>query len=152
MFNICLSAAYLTRADTLILTLPFLERLERARSILYCDRSLHDWRLLREDTRENWIAKFRAAGVPAGSVRDLSEALHAPETRERNLVAAVEHPSAGKVESVTSPIRYSGTPVSQPVAAPLLGQHSAAVLRDAGFSAEEIAALADNGIIVGETA
>ena len=108
--------------------------------------------LLREDTRENWIAKFRAAGVPAGSVRDLSEALHAPETRERNLVAAVEHPSAGKVESVTSPIRYSGTPVSQPVAAPLLGQHSAAVLRDAGFSAEEIAALADNGIIVGETA
>ena len=108
--------------------------------------------LLRQDTRENWIAKFRAAGVPAGSVRDLTESLHAPEVRARHLVGEVEHPKAGKVETVTSPIRYSGTPVSQPVAAPTLGQHSAAVLREAGFADTEIADLAAKGIIAGETA
>lgn len=101
------------------------------------------------DTRENWIAKFRAAGVPAGSVRDLTEALNAPEVRARGMVADVEHPRAGKVGAVASPIRYSGTPVSQPAAAPTLGQHSAAVLCSAGFSDEEIAALAGNGIITG---
>lgn len=108
--------------------------------------------LLRQDTRENWIAKFRAAGVPAGSVRDLTEALHAPEVRARHLVGEVEHPKAGKVETVTSPIRYSATPVRQPVAAPTLGQHSAEVLRGAGFTAAEIADLAAKGIIAGETA
>lgn len=101
------------------------------------------------DTRENWIAKFRAAGVPAGSVRDLTEALNAPEIRARDMVRAVEHPRAGKVEAVASPIRYSETPVSEPVAAPTLGQHSAAVLRGAGFSEAEIAALAAQGIITG---
>jgi crotonobetainyl-CoA:carnitine CoA-transferase CaiB-like acyl-CoA transferase len=82
-------------------------------------------------------------------VRDLTEALSAPEIRARGMVAVVDHPKAGEVEAVASPIRYSGTPVSQPVAAPTLGQHSAAVLRAAGFSDEEIAALAQNGIITG---
>ena len=105
--------------------------------------------LLRQDTRENWIAKFRAAGVPAGSVRDLTEALDAPEVRARGMVSTVEHPRAGAMETVGSPIRYGGTPVAQPVAAPLLGEHSAAVLREAGFTAAEIAALAEAKVIAG---
>ena len=107
--------------------------------------------LMLQDTRENWIAKFRAAGVPAGSVRDLTEALNAPEIRARGMVAEVDHPRAGRLETVTSPIRYSETPVAAPVAAPLLGQHSETVLAAAGFSDEEIAALRSAGIITGET-
>ena len=107
--------------------------------------------LMLQDTRENWIAKFRAASVPAGSVRDLTEALNAPEIRARGMVAEVDHPRAGRLETVTSPIRYSETPVAAPVAAPLLGQHSETVLAAAGFSDEEIAALRSAGIITGET-
>ena len=105
--------------------------------------------ILTSDTRENWIAKFRAAGVPAGSIRDLSEALGASEVRARGMVQPVEHPNAGTLETVASPIRYSATPVSEPVAAPTLGQHSASTLLDAGFSAEEVAALAAQGVITG---
>lgn len=108
--------------------------------------------ILAQDTRENWIAKFRKAGVPAGSVRDLCEALHAPEVRARHLVAEVDHPRAGRLEMVTSPIRYSETPVAKPVPAPLLGQDSRTVLADHGFAADEIAALAAAGIITGESA
>jgi crotonobetainyl-CoA:carnitine CoA-transferase CaiB-like acyl-CoA transferase len=108
--------------------------------------------LLRADTRENWIAKFRKAGVPAGSIRDLSEALAAPELRARGMVAEVMHPRAGAMETVPSPIRYSGTPVSAPVAAPTLGQHSREILAEFDFSADEIAALADGNIITGVTA
>src|SRR6056297_577430 len=107
--------------------------------------------LLRQDTRENWITKFRAAGVPAGSIRDLTEALSAPEVRARGMVAAVDHPKAGRMETLTSPIRYSGTPVANPVPAPTLGQHSASVLAEYGFSADEIASLTVDGIITGET-
>jgi crotonobetainyl-CoA:carnitine CoA-transferase CaiB-like acyl-CoA transferase len=108
--------------------------------------------ILRQDTRENWIEKFRRAGVPAGSIRDLTEAMGASEVRARGMIAEVDHPRAGKVEMVTSPIRYSGTPVAQPVAAPTLGQDSAAVLADCGFSADEIAALAASGVVVGVAA
>lgn len=108
--------------------------------------------LLAADTRENWIAKFRKAGVPAGSVRDLTESLNAPEVRARDLVKSVEHPRAGRLDMVTSPIRYSATPVADPVTPPTLGQDSRSVLADHGFSAEDIAALAEAGIITGDSA
>jgi crotonobetainyl-CoA:carnitine CoA-transferase CaiB-like acyl-CoA transferase len=105
--------------------------------------------ILAQDTRENWISKFREAGVPAGSVRDLNEALAAPEIRARGMVGTVEHPNAGRLELVTSPIRYSATPVNKPAAPPTLGQHSAEILGDHGFTADEIAALAKDGIVRG---
>ncbi len=105
--------------------------------------------ILAQDTRENWIAKFRKAGVPAGSVRDLCEAVGASEVRARGMVAEVQHPVAGPVEVVTSPIRYSSTPVRQPAPAPTLGQHSAEVLAELGFSGDEIASLAQKGIVKG---
>jgi crotonobetainyl-CoA:carnitine CoA-transferase CaiB-like acyl-CoA transferase len=105
--------------------------------------------ILAQDTRENWIAKFRKAGVPAGSVRDLCEAMGASEVRARGMVADVQHPVAGAVEVVASPIRYGSTPVRQPVAAPTLGQHSAEVLAELGFSSGEIAALAASGVVKG---
>jgi crotonobetainyl-CoA:carnitine CoA-transferase CaiB-like acyl-CoA transferase len=108
--------------------------------------------LLRGDTRENWIAKFRKAGVPAGSVRDLTEALNAPEIRARGMVASVDHPRAGRLEMVTSPIRFHATPVASVQAPPTLGQDSGAILREHGFSADEIEALAAAGIVKGATA
>lgn len=105
--------------------------------------------ILAQDTRENWIAKFRKAGVPAGSVRDLCEALGADEVAARGMVVDVRHPVAGEIKAVTSPIRYGGTPVQAPVAAPTLGQHSAEILAEQGFTADEISDLAGAGIVRG---
>lgn len=108
--------------------------------------------LLAQDTRENWIAKFRKAGVPAGSVRDLTESLNAPEVRARDLVKSVEHPRAGRLDMVTSPIRFSATPVAEPVTPPTLGRDSRSVLADHGFADDEIQGLAQAGIITGDSA
>lgn len=103
--------------------------------------------IFRQDTRVNWIEKFRKAGVPAGSIRSVGEALNAPEVRHRGMVRSVRHPTVGDFEVVTSPIRMSGTPLSEPHAPPLLGEHSEQVLREFGYAAEEIAALKAAGAI-----
>jgi crotonobetainyl-CoA:carnitine CoA-transferase CaiB-like acyl-CoA transferase len=86
--------------------------------------------LFGKDTLAGWLAKTRAAGVPAGAVRRLSEALESPEVAESGMLTTVEHPTAGKVRLVGSPFRFSGTPVVPPSAPPLLGQHTEEVLRD----------------------
>ena len=98
------------------------------------------------DTRAVWMAKFRAAGVPAGAVRNISEALAAPEVRARGMVQAVDHPKAGRFEVVASPVRLSATPTAAPVAAPLLGEHTDAVLAAFGYDAEEIARFRADGV------
>ena len=83
----------------------------------------------RTQTRDFWIARCRRAGVPAGSVRSLTEALAAPEPRARGMIRPVEHPAAGRYETVASPLHLSGTPVRAPGPAPTLGQHTDEVLR-----------------------
>lgn len=99
------------------------------------------------DTRENWIAKMRAAGVPAGSVRAVGEALEAPEIRYRGMVRKVAHPTAGTLPMVASPVKLSGTPTADLHPAPLLGQHTDAILAEAGYGTDEIVALREKGVI-----
>ena len=79
-------------------------------------------------TREHWVSRMRAAGVPCGSVRCPSEALRSPEASARGMVQPVYHPRAGWMETVVSPLRLSATPVRPVSAAPLLGQHTEDVL------------------------
>ena len=101
-----------------------------------------------KETRDYWIEKIRGAGVPGGSVRTVAEALNAPETAARGMVATMPHPTIGDLRLVASPIKYSETPVADPVAPPLLGEHTDDVLRDLlDMGENEICALRDNGII-----
>ena len=82
-----------------------------------------------EESLGHWTAKFRAAGVPAGPVRTVSEAMESDEVKERDMVVTVPHRTAGEVRLVGSPFKLSETPVVDPVAPPLLGQHTEDVLR-----------------------
>lgn len=79
-------------------------------------------------TRAHWLARLKEAGVPAGVVRTVAEALRSPETKARGLVTQLPHPTAGTVPNVAFPMRFSGTPAPAPVAAPTLGQHTREVL------------------------
>ncbi|CAN5440684.1 hypothetical protein BH10PSE1_BH10PSE1_15790 [soil metagenome] len=63
------------------------------------------------------------------------------------MVRTVAHPTAGEVSLVASPLKLSGTPVAEPVAPPLLGQHTAAVLAGLGYSQTEIERLKKAGVI-----
>ncbi|PKP95046.1 MAG: CoA transferase [Alphaproteobacteria bacterium HGW-Alphaproteobacteria-16] len=94
-----------------------------------------------------WLDGLRAVGVPTGAVRPVGEALAAPETAARNMVATVDHPTAGPVRLVASPLKLGRTPVATPTAPPLLGQDSRAVLAEMGYDEAAVDALAAAGII-----
>ncbi|CAN5150554.1 CaiB/BaiF CoA-transferase family protein [soil metagenome] len=94
-----------------------------------------------------WLQALRDAGVPTGEVRSVGAALTAPETVARGMVRTVAHPTAGNISLVASPLKLGGTPVVDPVAPPLLGQHTASVIAGLGYSEIEIAELIAAGVV-----
>jgi crotonobetainyl-CoA:carnitine CoA-transferase CaiB-like acyl-CoA transferase len=99
----------------------------------------------RERSAEEWLADLETVGVPSGKVRSVPDALAAAAAAGRPATMTVEHPTAGPLDLVASPIwgatRTHATPP------PLLGEHTAEVLSELGRSAEEIEALAARGVI-----
>jgi crotonobetainyl-CoA:carnitine CoA-transferase CaiB-like acyl-CoA transferase len=99
------------------------------------------------DIRENWMAKMKKANVPVGHLRTVEEGFNAPEVHGRDRLSLIPHPTAGKVPNIESPLSMGLTPIIDPVAAPLLGQHTKEVLRDTlGYDDGQIAKLADAGV------
>jgi crotonobetainyl-CoA:carnitine CoA-transferase CaiB-like acyl-CoA transferase len=93
-----------------------------------------------------WQSRMREAGVPCGQVRTVGEAIRSPEARERRLVTRIPHDRLGWVPNVNIPIRFSRTPVVDPVAAPAVGQHTEQVLRKRlGYDTARLTRLADAG-------
>jgi formyl-CoA transferase len=100
-----------------------------------------------QDLRENWVTKMKAANIPVGFLRTVEEAFNSPEVRERHRVSQIPHPAAGSVPNIESPINLGLTPVVDPVAAPLLGEHTKEVLRRTlGYDDARIAALSEAGV------
>ncbi len=91
----------------------------------------------------HWLQALEAAGVPAGPVLSIAEMHADPQTIARDMVTEVDHPVAGRVKTIGAPVKFHGTPAGVRRPAPLLGEHTAEVLSEAGFSAEEISAVID---------
>jgi crotonobetainyl-CoA:carnitine CoA-transferase CaiB-like acyl-CoA transferase len=97
--------------------------------------------------KDEWIAAFDAAGVPAGPVHNLGEALTHPQTRARGMVVDLVHPRAGPTRALGSPLHFSETPTRIDRPAPLLGEHTREVLGECGYSAGEIDAFIAEGVV-----
>src|ERR1700730_1114636 len=94
----------------------------------------------------HWQARMRAAGVPCGQMRTGGEAIRFAGARERRLVTRISHEGVRWVPNVALPIRYSRTPVVDPVAAPAVGQHTRDVLQYLlGYDDDRLARLEQAG-------
>jgi crotonobetainyl-CoA:carnitine CoA-transferase CaiB-like acyl-CoA transferase len=103
---------------------------------------------LRTQSRQYWIERLTAAGVPCGSVRNLQELFDDPQLQAREMIARVEHATIGPLRTLGVNVKLSATPGAVRTAPPTLGQHTDAVLaRDLDLSADAIAALRQQQVI-----
>jgi CoA:oxalate CoA-transferase len=103
-------------------------------------------------TYEEWEAILLPAGVPMGAVNTIDQIVAHPQVSARGVLVESTHPVAGAVKMTGPPVRLSGTPGAIRSPAPLLGEHTAQVLRERlGVNDDEIARLRATGVIGGST-
>ena len=101
---------------------------------------------LQAHTALEWEAIFGDA-VPCAAARSIGEMFDHPQVLAEEMVTTLTHPVVGTYRGFTKPIKFSGTPGPAPFAAPAIGQHSREVLREHGYSPEEIERLRALSII-----
>ena len=108
--------------------------------------------IMKTRSKVAWLAALEAAKVPCGAINNLAEVFADPQVQERAMVDHWDHPLAGDVALVASPIKLSATPVRKPESGglppPLLGQHTDEVLGGLlGTQAAQIAAWRSAGVV-----
>jgi crotonobetainyl-CoA:carnitine CoA-transferase CaiB-like acyl-CoA transferase len=98
--------------------------------------------------RDEWVAAFAAAGLPAGPINDMAQVFSDPQVAHRQMVVEVEHPTAGPVRLPGIPVKFGGTPARVQGPPPLLGEHTDEVLRGIlGLDDAAVASLRAEGVV-----
>lgn len=106
-------------------------------------------RLMRERTTAEWRALLDAADIPNMPMSSPEDLLADEHLNATGFVREVEHPTEGRLRTTGNPTRWSATPVAETVAhAPLLGEHTACVLKDIGIDDATLADMLDSGACV----
>lgn len=95
----------------------------------------------------DWLARFDAAGVPAGPVQNIGQALEHPQTRAVGMVIDAASPDGGKMRALGLPVVLDGQAAPATAVPPRVGQHTREVLRLSGFGTEEIDTLIKMGAV-----
>jgi formyl-CoA transferase len=99
------------------------------------------------DTR-TWSKILQDAGVPSAPVQTVDQVFNDPQVLHRGMLAAMEHPTAGRVRMAGIPVKFSATPARLRLPPPRLGEHTESVLQDwLGMSPDDIALLRDEGAV-----
>jgi crotonobetainyl-CoA:carnitine CoA-transferase CaiB-like acyl-CoA transferase len=98
-------------------------------------------------TTDEWLTILLAEDIWCAPVFHLTDLEHDPQIAENEMIANYDHPTVGTVRAIGIPIKFSMTPGAVRRPAPLLGEHTADLLKEfGGYSAEEIDSLAESGV------
>ncbi|GMU39834.1 MAG: CoA transferase [Chloroflexota bacterium] len=113
----------------------------------------HEWKRrfrarFLERTVEEWVRDFDAAGVPVSAVRNPEVLSDDPQVIADGMMWEIEHSVTGAQRVVGPAVNMSLTPTRVQRSAPALGEHSAEVMVEGGYTPEEIRALCECGVVV----
>ena len=104
--------------------------------------------IFRTRTAADWLKRLRNAGVPAAPVNNVDNAFAEPPVAEREMIVEYDHPQVGKVRLPGNPIKMDGMGETISNPAPMLGEHTDAILKSLlHLSAQEITALRASGAV-----
>ncbi len=95
-----------------------------------------------------WLAMLEAIGVPGGPINTIDQVMNDPQVQARQMVIDVEHPSAGPVKMVASPLKIPTAPPVVRLPPPTLGQHTEEILQQVlGYDHEAVQRLRTSQVI-----
>jgi crotonobetainyl-CoA:carnitine CoA-transferase CaiB-like acyl-CoA transferase len=103
--------------------------------------------ITRRRKTEEWLQVLEMAGVPAGPVLDIRQMHMDPQAIARGMVTEAPHSRLGPVKTIGPPVKLSETPARIRRGAPVLGEHTAEIMAEHGYSKKEIAELAEKGAV-----
>jgi len=152
---IAIGAANQRNWEQLVRALDRPDLLHNAKFTTNADRMSHREELvetvtatLKTRTTEEWLPVFDEAGVPCGPVLTLDEVYLHPQVQARAMDIEVQHPIAGRIHAIGFPVKYSDTPGHIYRPAPVLGQHTFAMLESLGYSPEQRRQLESDGVVL----
>jgi crotonobetainyl-CoA:carnitine CoA-transferase CaiB-like acyl-CoA transferase len=94
-----------------------------------------------------WLDELEKAGVPCGPVNDFEQVFSDPHVRSRGMEIKVDHPFEHALSLIRNPLTFSGTPVTDYRAPPLLGENTREILAAIGYDDGKLEALRKQGVI-----
>jgi len=91
--------------------------------------------------RDEWLAALDDAGIPSSPLHTLGELSEHPHTQASGMKFDYEHPVLGKLQGVSQPLRFDGERTKMRLPPPMHGEHSHAILKELGFSDDDINAM-----------
>jgi formyl-CoA transferase len=104
-------------------------------------------KITRTRASAEWIEQLNKAGVPCGPIYRIDEVFADPQVRHIGIARGVDHPERGRIELVGQAVELNRTGWELRTAAPEQGEHTDAVLRDLGYTPEDIERLRGRGVI-----
>lgn len=102
--------------------------------------------IIAERTIAEWLDVLGNADIPVMPVHTLESLLEDPHLASVGFFRSVDHPTEGLIRVMDTPSRWSASPPAYRLHAPLLGEHSIEILREAGYSPGEVEGLLTSGV------
>ena len=102
---------------------------------------------LTQKATAHWVEVLNAKGIPSGDILSLEKALTSDQAKHRQVIAEVKEPGIGKVKLFNLTAKFSKTPAKIETPPPRLSQHTAAILDELGYTADELKTLKEKKVI-----